>query len=138
MKFLSVLTPPQDIYHGCSTHKTLWQDKLTPVNMTSSGRCNVRKHRDTKNGEQYIVLDIYSKIDFMDKREAKSSESRDYMGRPGKGMNTSLTLRTKNPNNKQKARFYITEITNQDFRKFNNSPYIGYKSKQVNNEPTED
>ena len=38
--------------------------------------------------------------------------------------------------------FAITDITNQDFRKFirkfNNATYIGYKSKQVHNEPTED
>ena len=38
--------------------------------------------------------------------------------------------------------FAITDITNQDFRKllkkFNDSPYLGYKSKQVNDEPTKD
>ena len=43
-------------------------------------------------------------------------------------------------NKKQKARFSITEITDKDFRKllkmFKNSPYIGYKSKQVLNKPT--
>ena len=36
----------------------------------------------------------------------------------------------------------MTEITNKDFRKllkkFKNSPYLGYKSKQVHNEPTGD
>ena len=61
---------------------------------------------------------------------------------PGKGINTYLDIRTKISNNKQNSRFYITDITNQDFRKllnkFNNAPYIGYKSKQVCNEPTED
>ena len=35
----------------------------------------------------------------------------------------------------------MTDITNQDFRKllkkFNNSPDMGNKSKQVHNEPTE-
>ena len=63
------------------------------------------------------------------------------MGRSGKGLNNYLALRTKSQNKKQKARFAITEITNQDFRKFlnkfNNAPYIGYKIKQVRNEPTE-
>ena len=51
-----------------------------------------------------------------------------------------MDLRNKNPN-KKKARFSITEITNQDFskflNKFKNSPYLVYKSKQVYNEPTE-
>ena len=63
------------------------------------------------------------------------------MGIPGNGMTTSMVLRTKRSNNKRKARFAITDITNQYFRKFlnkfRNSPYIGYKSKQVHNKPTE-
>ena len=58
---------------------------------------------------------------------------------PGKGMTNFLALRTKISNKKQKAGFDITDISNQDFRKFlkrfNNSPYICYKSKQVHNEP---
>ena len=60
---------------------------------------------------------------------------------PGKGLNKSLNFSTKIPNKKQNVRFSITEITNQDFRKllkkFNNLPYLDYKSKQVHNEPTE-
>ena len=44
-------------------------------------------------------------------------------------------------NKKQTARFSITEMTNQGFskllKKYNNSPYLGYKSKQVHDEPTE-
>ena len=63
------------------------------------------------------------------------------MERPGKGLTTSLALRTKSPNNKQKERFPITDITNQNFKNFlkmfKNSYYLGYKSKQVHNEPTE-
>ena len=55
------------------------------------------------------------------------------MGIPGKGLTTYLALRTKIPNNKQKARFAITDITNQYFmkliKKFKNSPHLGYKSK---------
>ena len=48
---------------------------------------------------------------------------------------------TKIPNKKEKERFAITDITKQDLRKlikkFENSPYLDYKSKQVHNEPTE-
>ena len=77
----------------------------------------------------------------MENREFTSSESKDYMGIPGKGMTTYMYLRTKIPNNKQKSRFAITDITNQDFKtllkKFKNSYYLGYKIKQVHNEPTE-
>ena len=54
------------------------------------------------------------------------------MGRPDKGLTNSLDLRTKRSNNKQKARFTITDITNQDFskllKKVDNSTYLGYKS----------
>ena len=56
------------------------------------------------------------------------------MRRPVKGLTTSLDLRTKRSNNKQKERFNITDITNQYFRKllkkFKNSPYLGNKIKQ--------
>ena len=64
------------------------------------------------------------------------------MGRQGKEMTTSLALRIKISNKIQKEMFAITDITNQYFRKFlkffKNSPYLGYTSKQVHNEPTED
>ena len=56
-------------------------------------------------------------------------------------MTTFLALRTKISKNKQNARFSITDITKQYFRKlikkFNSSPFIGFKIKQVHNEPTE-
>ena len=76
----------------------------------------------------------------MENREVKSLESRDYMRISGKGMTTYLNLRIKRPNNKQNARTAITSIINQYFRKFlkefKNSTYMGYKKKQVHNEPT--
>ena len=57
------------------------------------------------------------------------------------GLTPSLDLRTKIQNKKQKEFFSITDINKQDFRKllkkFENSPYLGYKIKQVHNEPTE-
>ena len=62
-------------------------------------------------------MDISYKLDFMEKREFNSSESKDYTGIPGKGMATYLDLRTKISKNKQKERFSITDINEQDFRK---------------------
>ena len=63
------------------------------------------------------------------------------MGITGKGMNNSMDLSTKSTG-KKKARFDITDITKQDIRRFlknfKNPPYLGYKSKQIHNEPTED
>ena len=91
------------------------------MNMTSCGRRNVSKHRDIKNGEKYIILDISSKLDCLDKRSVFSSEPKNYMGRPGKGLTTSLALRTKSSNIIKKASFSITDITNKDFRKLPNN-----------------
>ena len=63
------------------------------------------------------------------------------MGRTAKGLNKYLDISTKGPKKKQNTRFAITENNNQDFRKllnkFNNTPYLGYKSKQTDIEPTE-
>ena len=101
--------------------------------MKSYGRRNVRRHREIKNGEQYIILEISYDIYCMDKREETPSKSRYYMARTGKGMTTYMDFREKSPNNKKNASFDITGITNQDlsklFRKFTNSPYLGYKRK---------
>ena len=62
------------------------------------------------------------------------------MGIPEKGVTTSLNIITKRSHKNQKARFAITDITNQDFsklvKKCKNSPYIGNKIKEVQNEPT--
>ena len=59
----------------------------------------------------------------------------------GKYLTTSLNFSNKSPNKKQKSRTAINDITNQYCRKllkqFNNSPYLGYKKKQIHNEPTE-
>ena len=76
------------------------EDKFISVNITSCGRSNVRKHRYTKNSEQYIILDVPYKLYCMENREVTSSKSRDHMGRPGKGLTTSLALRNKVSNKK--------------------------------------
>ena len=64
------------------------------------------------------------------------------MVRTGKGLTTSLNIITKRSNKKQKSRFGITDINKQDLRKFlkkfKNSYYQGYNSKQVHNELTGD
>ena len=77
----------------------------------------------------------------MDKKEFNSSESRDYMGRPGKGLTSYLDLRIKIPSNKQKEIFSTTSITNQDLKNLlknlKKQLYLCYNSKHVHNEPTE-
>ena len=57
------------------------------------------------------------------------------------GLTYSLDFRIERSNIKQKERFDITDTTKKDFRNFlnnfNNSFYLGYKSKKVHNELTE-
>ena len=141
MKFLAAVTSLPAIYHDCSTWKSFWEEKVALVNMISFGNHNDRKHREIKNGDQDIILYISYKLYCMDKRKFTSSESIDYMGRMIKGVTTSLDLMNKGSNKKTKVRFSITDITKQDFskslNKFENSLYLGYKSKYVHNEPTE-
>ena len=64
MKLLAVVTPPS-IYHGSSTRKTFWEEHFTgkeslflDVNMKNCGRRNVRKHKEIKGIDKYVILDI--------------------------------------------------------------------------------
>ena len=73
MKFLAVISPPPAIYHSRSTRETFWEDNFTLENMKSCEGRNFMKHREIKNGKQYTILDIYSKLDCLNKREATFS-----------------------------------------------------------------
>ena len=89
MKFLVAVDPPS-IYHGCSTRKTFWGEKFTgkkqelfePVNMRNCGKSNFRKHRDIKDSDERVTLNmneilrISEKFDNLDKIETTSSESK--------------------------------------------------------------
>ena len=104
------------------------------------GRCNVRKHRDIKDRDKYIALNIVLKFVSVDKMKITSSEPKDYLGRPGKGFITSLGLKT-NVRSKQykKASYDITNISIKDLSKiikeFEKLPYKGYVTKSPKHEP---
>ena len=86
MKFLVVVAPPS-IYHGCSTRKTFWEGKFTgkkedvfvSANMRNCGQHNVRKHRDIKDSDERVtlnmnnILKISEEFDNLDKMETTSS-----------------------------------------------------------------
>ena len=87
MNLLAVLTPPS-IYHFCSTRKTLWEENFTggkkftlgdftAVNMKNCGRHNVRKHRDIKDSDNYVKLEISLKFISLEKMRITSSEPKD-------------------------------------------------------------
>ena len=108
MKFLVVVTPPS-IYHGCSTRKTFWEEKITGkmqyffeyVNMRNCGQHNVRKHNEIKDSDEHVTLNMYEslkfseKFDNLDKMETTSSESKVKMKGSGKWLVTALALKTK-------------------------------------------
>ena len=98
MKILTVLLPPS-IYHSCSTRKTLWEKSFTvrefsAVNMKKCGRQNVRKHRYIKGSEKYATLDILLIFGSLDKMRIINLDPKDDLGRSGKGLITSLGVRS--------------------------------------------
>ena len=108
MKFLVVVTPPS-IYHGCSTWKTFWEEKFTGkkqdvfeyVNMRNCGQRNVRKHREIRDSDDRVtlnmneILKISEELDNLDKMETTSSESKVKMEGSGKWLVTAMDLKTK-------------------------------------------
>ena len=65
------------------------------VDMKCFGRRNVRKHKDIKGSDKYVILDISSKFDSLDKIQIKSSYSKVKLDRQGKGLISSLGFNTK-------------------------------------------
>ena len=87
MKLLAVVTQPS-IYRGCSTWKTLLEEKFTcegklfsDVNMKTFGLPNDRKHREIKVSDKYVTLDISLKFDSMDKMKITYSQSKEKLER---------------------------------------------------------
>ena len=95
-KLLVVVTPPS-VYHGCSTRNMFWEinfkpGEFTPVNMKNCGHHNIRKHRDTNNSGKYITLNISLKFCSLEEMKITSSDPKDYLGRSGKGLITSIEI----------------------------------------------
>ena len=69
--------------------------------MRNCGQRNVRKHRDIKDSDERVtlnmneILKISEKFDNLDKMETTSSESKGRLERSGKGLVTSLGFKTK-------------------------------------------
>ena len=108
MKFLVVVTPPS-IYHGCSTRKTFWEEIFTgkkqylfeSMNMRKFGQHNVRKHKEIKDSDEPVTLNMYEilkfseKFDNLDNMETTSSDSKVKMEGSVKWLVTALALKTK-------------------------------------------
>ena len=64
------------------------------MKMKNCGRRNVRKHIDINDSDKYITMDISLKFGSLDKMRIISSEQKDYLGRSGNGLITSLVIKT--------------------------------------------
>ena len=105
IKLLEVVTPPY-IYHGCFTWKKFWEEiftgeekftlgVFTAVNMKNCGCRSVRKHIEIKYGDNYITLDILLKFGSLDNMRVTSSDPKDDLVSSGKGLITSLVIKSK-------------------------------------------
>ena len=124
MKFLVVITL-RSIYHGCSTQKTFWEEKLTgkkylfqSVSMKNCGRRKVRKQKEIKGSDKIVTLNISVKFDSLNKMKTTSSGSKGKLGRSGKGLVTALAFKTKVRSQKYKnARYAIVNVSKKDLSK---------------------
>ena len=62
--------------------------------MICFGCRNVRRHRDIENGEKYTTWDILLKFGSIENMRIISSDAKDYLVISGKGLITSLGLKT--------------------------------------------
>ena len=144
MKLLAVVTP-SFIYHDCSTQKTFWEENFTlgefsAVNIKNCGRHNVRKHRDIKDSDMYVTLDISLKFGSMNKMIITSSEPKYNCGRSGKGLITCLGLKSKSsPKKYKKSRYairnFIIKELSRIIREFDKLPYKSYERRRPKHEP---
>ena len=78
----------------------------------NGGSCNFRKHREIKNGEKYITLDISLDFGSLYKMKIICSEPKYYVQISGKGFITSLDLKTiRKSKKKKKSRYAINNVS---------------------------
>ena len=86
--------------------------------MKNCGRRNVRKHKEIKDSDKYITLDISSKFDSLDKMKITSSESKRNLEISGMGLITSLGFNASlSPQKYKKARYAIGNVSKKDLSK---------------------
>ena len=83
------------------------------MNMKNCGFLNLMTHRDIRDGEKYITLDILLKFGSLDKIKITSSETKYYLGGSGKGLINSLGINTI-VRSKKKARYAINNVSMKD------------------------
>ena len=92
--------------------------------MRNCGQRNVRKHKEIKDSDERVTLNMYEilniseKFDDLDKMKTTSSESKVKMEGSGKGWVTAMALKTKAwPKKYKKARYAIRNVSMKDLSK---------------------
>ena len=63
--------------------------------MKNCGRRKVRKHKEIKGSDKIVTLNISAKFDSLNNMKNTSSESKEKLGKSGKGLVTALDFKTK-------------------------------------------
>ena len=88
------------------------------MNMKICGLHNIRKHRDIKNDDNYITVDISLNFGSLYKIKITSSELKEYWVRSGKGVITCMGIKAIIRSNKnKKARYAISNFILNDISK---------------------
>ena len=115
--------------------------EFSAVNMKNCGHHNIRKHRDIKFSEKYVTLDISLKFGSLEKIRITYSDSKDNLGRSGKGLITSLGIKAKaRPSMYKKSRYAIGNVSKKDLskiiRNFDRLHYNSYDRSRPKHKPT--
>ena len=97
------------------------QDSFVSVNMRNCGQRNVRKHKEIKDSDERVtlnmneILKISEKFDDLENMENTLSESKVKMEGSGKWLVTALDLNTKARSTKyRKSRYAIRDVSMKD------------------------
>ena len=112
------------------------------MNMKHCGRRNVKKHREIKGSDKYVILDISLKLESLNNMKITSSESKDNLGRSGMGLIASLGIKSKvRPHKFKKARYAIGNFSKKDLsniiKEFEKLSYKSYEKKRPKHDPTD-
>ena len=105
------------------------------VNMKNCGRCKVRKHKEIKDSDKIVTLEISANFESLNKMETTSSESKEKLERSVKGLVTALDSKTKVRSSRyKKARYAIVNVSEKDLskiiKKFEKFEKFSYEKKR--------
>ena len=79
---------------------------FSAVSMKHCGCRNISKHREIKDSDKYVTLDISLKYDSLENMKIKSSKSKEKLEISGKGLITSMGFKAKEKSHKKGKVFY--------------------------------